>query len=359
MTEFARRILAWYEKHARILPWRLPAPQEMSGHPDSYAVWVSEIMLQQTRVEAVIPYFTRWMQRFPTLQALAAAPEQDVLAAWEGLGYYSRARNLHKAAQIILEEHGGQLPNSMTELRKLPGIGRYTAAAIASIAFGQDAATLDGNLKRVFARVFDVSLPADSAQGETILWQLAESHLPPGRAGDYNQALMDLGAAICLPRNPRCLICPVQEICLARAAGIQEQRPVRKPKSEIPHKRKAAAVIVLDGKTLLNHRPSEGLLGGLWEFPAAEVETDSPESFVAVIETVCRLKVTPLTRLPEIQHTYTHFRLTEIPWLCQPAEPITDSLTLKWVPLPELDSYPMGKVDRRIARLLNLGNYRL
>lgn len=359
MTEFARRILAWYEKHARILPWRLPAPQEMSGHPDSYAVWVSEIMLQQTRVEAVIPYFTRWMQRFPTLQALAAAPEQDVLAAWEGLGYYSRARNLHKAAQIILEEHGGQLPNSMTELRKLPGIGRYTAAAIASIAFGQDAATLDGNLKRVFARVFDVSLPADSAQGETILWQLAESHLPPGRAGDYNQALMDLGAAICLPRNPRCLICPVQEICLARAAGIQEQRPVRKPKSEIPHKRKAAAVIVLDGKTLLNHRSPEGLLGGLWEFPAVEVETDSPESFVAVIETSYRLKVIPLSRLPEIQHAYTHFRLTEIPWLCQLAEPITDSLTLKWVLLPELDSYPMGKVDRRIARLLNLGNYRL
>lgn len=348
MTDFARRILAWYDRHARVLPWRLPVGQETRGHPDSYAVWVSEIMLQQTRVEAVIPYFARWMERFPTLQSLAAAPEQDVLSAWEGLGYYSRARNLHKAAKIIVDEHGGQLPSGITELRKLPGIGRYTAAAIASIAFGQDVATLDGNLKRVFARVFDVSLPADSAEGENALWELAENHLPPGRAGDYNQALMDLGATICLPRNPRCLLCPAQELCLARQAGIQEQRPVTKPKPEIPHKRKAAAVIILDGKTLLNRRPAGGLLGGLWEFPAAEVQDDYAESLVTAIETSYRLKVTPLTRLPEIQHAYTHFRLTETPWFCQLAEPLVDS-TLQWIPLSKLDSYPMGKVDRMIA----------
>jgi len=366
MTEFAQRILAWYEKHARVLPWRLPVRREMRGHPDSYAVWVSEIMLQQTRVEAVIPYFARWMQRFPTLPALAAALEQDVLSAWEGLGYYSRARNLHKAARIIVDEHGGQLPTGITELRKLPGIGRYTAAAIASIAFGQDVATLDGNLKRVFARVFDVSLPADSAEGENILWQLAESHLPPGRASDYNQALMDLGATICLPRNPRCLICPAQETCLARASGIQEQRPVMKPKAEIPHKFKAAAVIVIEGKTLLNRRPARGLLGGLWEFPAAEVETDSAESFVAVIETAYRLKVTPLARFPKIHHAYTHFRLTQIPWLCQLVEPLSRQVSMnsancsttaiesppQWIPLSELESYPMGKVDRKIAQQL-------
>ena len=352
MDEFARRILAWYEKHARILPWRTPAGQR-SGHPDSYAVWVSEIMLQQTRVEAVIPYFARWMERFPTLAALAAAPEQDVLSAWEGLGYYSRARNLRKAAQVVVAEHGGQLPANLAELRKLPGIGRYTAAALASIAFGQDVATLDGNLKRVFARVFDVSLPADSAEGENALWKLAESHLPPGRAADYNQALMDLGATICLPRNPRCLLCPAQEICLARQQGIQEQRPVTRPKPLVPSKRKAAAVILLDGKTLLNHRPAGGLLGGLWEFPAAEVETDSAEALVTAIETSYRLKLVPLTRLPEIRHAYTHFRLRETPWLCQLAEPLADSSTLQWILLSELESYPMGKVDRRIARQLS------
>ncbi len=351
MTDFTRRLLAWYQKHARTLPWRNPAEQK-SGHPDSYAIWVSEIMLQQTRVEAVIPYFARWMERFPTLRSLSIAPEQDVLSAWEGLGYYSRARNLHKAAKIIVDEYNGQLPSEITALRKLPGIGRYTAAAIAAIAFGQNVAALDGNLKRVFARVFDVSLPADSIEGENALWELAETHLPLGRAADYNQALMDLGATICLPRNPRCLLCPAQGICLARRAGIQHQRPVTKPKPEIPHKRKAAAVILLDGKTLLNRRPAKGLLGGLWEFPAAEAQDDSAESLVTAIETSYSLKVTPLTRLPNIQHTYTHFRLTETPWLCQLAEPLAES-PLQWIPLTELESHPMGKVDRQIAQQLN------
>ena len=175
MPELSQRILAWYQENARVLPWR--------GHPDSYAVWVSEIMLQQTRVETVIPYFERWMRQFPSITALAEAPEQAILSAWEGLGYYSRARNLHKAASVVAAEFGGQLPQEISLLRKLPGIGRYTAAAIASIAFNQDVATIDGNLRRVFARVFDVSLPADMPEGEKMLWDLAEKHVPAGRAG--------------------------------------------------------------------------------------------------------------------------------------------------------------------------------
>jgi A/G-specific adenine glycosylase len=341
MNEFSARVLHWYDQHARVLPWR--------GHVDSYAVWVSEIMLQQTRVETVSPYFARWMQQFPTLQALADAPEQTVLSAWEGLGYYSRARNLHKAAQIVMRDFSGQLPRDVAQLRQLPGIGRYTAAAIASIAFGQDVATLDGNLKRVFARVFNVSQPADAPAGETILWALAETHVPHGRAGDYNQALMDLGATLCLPRSPLCLLCPVSDLCQARALGIQEQRPVLKPKAAVPHKHKAAAVILWDGKLLLNQRPAHGLLGGLWEFPSAEVENDSAEALVAAIQTAYQLKVTPLTRLPEIHHAYTHFTLTEIPWRCEllafPA-----SSPLKWIALEEINAYPMGKVDRRIAQ---------
>lgn len=349
MTEFARRILEWYERHARILPWRvLPG---VPARPDPYAVWVSEIMLQQTRVEAVLPYFARWMERFPTLERLAAAPEEEVLALWEGLGYYSRARNLHRAAQIVLTEHGGCLPKNLSELRKLPGIGRYTAAAIASIAFGQDAATLDGNLKRVFARVFDLNLPADTAEGEAALWKLAETHLPPGRAGDYNQALMDLGATLCLPRNPRCLLCPVRELCQARARGVQEQRPITRPRPDVPHKRKAAAVILQEGKTLLNRRPARGLLGGLWEFPAAEVASDSAEAVSAALQAAYALCVLPLKPLPAIRHTYTHFRLTEIPWLCQ-LNSTVEQPGLHWVLLSELESYPMGKVDRQIAHLL-------
>ncbi len=349
MTDFATGILTWYDQHARVLPWRQPPGR---GLPDSYAVWVSEIMLQQTRVETVIPYFERWLRLFPTVHALAEAPEQAVLSAWEGLGYYSRARNLQKAARQIVREYNGQLPADPAELRKLPGIGRYTAAAIASIAFGQDVATLDGNLKRVFARVFNVEQSADSPAGEQILWSLAEEHVAPGRAGDYNQALMDLGATICLPRNPLCLLCPLAEICQARALGVQEQRPVQKPKPLVPHKLKGAAVILQDGKTLLNQRPAEGLLGGLWEFPSAELEADSPAALSAAIETEYRLKVSPLARMDEVRHAYTHFRLTEIPWRCDLLH-IPADCALQWVALAELSHYPMGKVDRAIAKMIS------
>lgn len=289
------------------------------------------------------------MRQFPTVSALAEAPEQVVLSAWEGLGYYSRARNLHKAAKIVASEHNGQLSGDLTQLRKLPGIGRYTAAAIASIAFGQDIATLDGNLKRVFARVFDISTPADGPAGEEILWALAEKHVPAGRAGDYNQALMDLGATVCLPKKPFCLLCPLAELCKARALGVQEGRPVMKPKAAVPHKLKAAAVLVVDGKTLLKQRPAEGLLGGLWEFPSAEVDTDSPEALSAVIETEYRLRVSPLARMDEVRHAYTHFKLTEIPWRCELIH-IPEDSPLKWVEIAELLQYPMGKVDRAIAK---------
>ena len=346
MTEFSVRILDWYDKHARVLPWR--------GHVDAYAVWVSEIMLQQTRVETVIAYFERWMHRFPTVQSLAAAPEQVVLSAWEGLGYYSRARNLHKAAKIVVSQFDGRLPQDIAQLRSLPGIGRYTAAAIASIAFGKGVATLDGNLKRVFSRVFDIPQFANSPAGEEILWALAERHVPLGRAGDYNQALMDLGATICLPKNPMCLLCPLGELCKARSLGIQEQRPVMKPKAPVPHKLKVAAVVIMNGKTLLKQRPAEGLLGGLWEFPSAEVDVDSTETLITAIETEYKLKVSPLARLGEIRHAYTHFTLTQIPWRCELLQ-LPDDLSLRWVEFTSLAEYPMGKVDRAIAKKIESG----
>jgi len=342
---FSTRILNWYDKNARTLPWRVPG-----GGGDPYAVWVSEIMLQQTRVETVIPYYERWLGLFPSVTALADAPEQSVLSAWEGLGYYSRARNLHKAAKMVVSEFGGEIPNEVAQLRRLPGIGRYTAAAIASIAFNQDVATLDGNLRRVFSRVFDVSQPADSPTGEEMLWALAQEYLPPGRAGDYSQALMDLGASICLPKNPLCLLCPLGEVCLARALGVQEQRPILKPKAAVPHKLKAAAVILRDGCALLNQRPAKGLLGSLWEFPAAEVDADSPEALAAAIETEYKLRVSPLARLGGFRHAYTHFTLTESAWGCDIIEN-AESESIRWVPLAALMDYPMGKVDRAIAKL--------
>jgi A/G-specific adenine glycosylase len=349
-SRLASRLLAWYRQHGRILPWR--------GDTNPYAVWVSEIMLQQTRVEAVIPYFETWMQRFPTISALAKASEHEVLNAWEGLGYYSRARNLHKAAQIVHEQYAGKLPRDLNSLRKLPGIGRYTLGAIASIAFGMDEPTLDGNLRRVFARLFDVNEPADSTAGEKILWELAARHLPKGQAGDYNQALMDLGATICLPKNPRCLICPLMEICKSRANGTQEQRPVLKPKNKTPHYFHAAGAIVrqignpLHKEVLLAKRPSKGLLGGMWEFPNGRVEGEPAEGLESALETGYRLKVQRNEALGVVQHAYTHFRVTVHAYRCKLVS-MSENKSLKWVKLMELEDYPMGKVDRQIARMLD------
>jgi A/G-specific adenine glycosylase len=309
-------------------------------------------MLQQTRVETVIPYFEKWMQLFPTVEDLAKASEQDVLNTWEGLGYYSRARNLHKAAKIVVEKHNGKLPRDLKELRALPGIGRYTVGAIASIAFNLDESTLDGNLRRVFARLFDVSQPADAPAGEKILWELAAEHLPRGQAGDYNQALMDLGATICLPKNPRCLICPLMEICKARINGMQGQRPVLKPKKATPHHIHAAGVILEDGKVLLAKRPSKGLLGGMWEFPNGRVDGNPDEGLESILETEYSLKVQKGEALKIVKHAYTHFKVTVHAYRCELIS-ISKNKNLKWVRLKELENYPMGKVDRQIARVLN------
>ena len=349
-TEISRTLLDWYAANARRLPWR--------GHPDPYAVWVSEIMLQQTRVETVIPYFERWMQRFPTIQALAEASQQEVLQTWEGLGYYSRARNLHKAAQKLVTEYGGALPQSRQELEKLPGIGRYTAGAIASMAFGQDEAALDGNIRRVLSRLFAMRLPARSPQGEKRLWGLAEENLPPGRAGDFNQALMDLGTAICTPQRPACLVCPLAELCQARAEGIQEELPVLEVKTPVPHITVTAAIIQLDGKVLLARRPSHGLLGGMWEFPGGKQEPgeDLPEALRREIREELAAEILVGEPFGIYNHAYTHFKVTLHAFLCKLAgdacpTPLEAS-EIRWVTLPELGDFPMGKIDRQIARRL-------
>jgi A/G-specific adenine glycosylase len=375
MKRLSSRLLAWYRAHKRTLPWRDPL------RSDPYAVWVSEIMLQQTRVEAVIPYFEKWLRLFPSVRALADASEQEVLNAWEGLGYYSRARNLHKAARIVADQYQGELPRDLDKLRQLPGIGRYTLGAIASIAFGLDVSALDGNIKRVYARLFDVTEPVDSPAGEKILWELADKHLPKGQAGDYNQALMDLGSLICVPRHPRCLICPVMELCEARQKGVQDQRPVKTPKKGVPHYVHAAAVIVRrvgnppHEAVLLAQRPSQGLLGGMWEFPNGRVDGDPARGLAKALKTGynLRLRVSapraaksrrssgeqsePIgerSRSAEpgiIHHGYSHFSVETHVFRCELLAP-PDVSNLKWVSLKELDAYPMGKIDRRIAKML-------
>lgn len=342
------RLLNWYHKNKRTLPWR--------DHPDAYAVWVSEIMLQQTRVETVIPYFEKWMRLFPSVVDLAEASEQEVLAAWEGLGYYSRARNLHKASKIVARKYDGNLPDDLVELIMLPGIGRYTAGAIASIAFGKDEPALDGNLKRVYARLFDSEESVDSPAGEKWLWDIARCNLPKGKAGDFNQALMDLGATICIPKNPRCLICPLMKLCQACANGTQQLRPVRKPKKMVPHYVQVAGVVMRRGKVLLVQRPPKGLLGGMWEFPNGRVDGDPAEELAKALRSEYNLKVQRREALGVVQHAYTHFRVTVHAFRCDFSS-MSNEQEFKWVALNDLDDYPMGKVDRQIAdSILNLND---
>lgn len=354
--QLVESLLEWYARSARQLPWR--------EHPTPYAVWISEVMLQQTRVETVIPYYQRWMERFPDVEAIAAAPVQDVLSVWEGLGYYSRARNLHRTSRIILAEYGGSLPEDPAALRELPGIGRYTAGAIASIAFGRDEPALDGNIRRVLARLFNVDLPIRSPEGERRLWELAAQYLPSGRAGEYNQALMDLGATLCTPHAPDCNACPLAVGCQANALGIQEQRPLHGVRLAVPHQTVTAAVVRRNEQVLIAQRPPEGLLGGLWEFPGGKLKPG--EDLVSCLQREIREELGVEIEVGEVlgvfRHAYTHFRVTLHAFSCilrngaepQPVE-VSD---LRWVPVGQLGDYPMGKIDRQISVLLGMKSQR-
>jgi len=305
------------------------------------------------------------MERFPSIASLAAASLQEVLAVWEGLGYYSRARSLHRAAQIVAADYAGQLPGDVRNLRKLPGIGRYTAGAIASIAFGLDQPALDGNIRRVLSRLFDVAEDIRSSGGERRLWELAEQYLPPGRAGDYNQALMDIGATLCTPRAPDCLHCPLADHCQARALGVQEQRPVVKPRPAIPHYTVTAAVIACpvaqpsdhqqDGPLyLIAQRPAHGLLGGLWEFPGGKVQEgeDLPACLRREICEELGAEIEVGEPLGVYRHAFTHFRITLHAFRCtlirNEPRPI-EHADIRWVKPEEMERYPMGKIDRQIA----------
>ena len=257
------RVLAHYRRTRRNLPWRKTR--------DPYAIWVSEIMAQQTRVSTVIPYWERWMARFPTVLALAEAKLDDVLAVWSGLGYYSRGRNLHQAAREIVAKHGGQFPTVYSDIRALPGIGRYTAGAIASIAFNQKTALVDGNVARVYARVFGIADDVRLAATMKSLWQLADRLVPSKHPGDFNQGVMELGATVCLPKSPLCLTCPLAELCIARKTGRQVELPVRVRRGAVPELTIDAVLVLRGNRFLFGRRVARGLFGGLWELPAANV----------------------------------------------------------------------------------------
>ena len=301
-----RKLLAWYRAHGRShLPWR--------QKPTPYAVWVSEAMLQQTQVATVIPYYRRFLRRYPTVKALARAPLTQVLDSWSGLGYYSRARNLHAGARAVVEEHGGKLPSRVGELRRLPGIGRYTAGAIASIAYDRPAPILDGNVIRVLSRLFGIRQDPTEVTTRNRLWELAGQLVPSDAPGDFNQALMDLGATLCTPRRPRCLACPLSAACVARKKGWQELIPRRRPAAPRKKIHCACALIEKEGRLLIARRPLSGLLGGLWEFPGGECAPgrSRPADLARLLRERLGITVTPLAPRGRIRQTLTH-RLLEI-----------------------------------------------
>lgn len=349
----AAALLGWYRRNARALPWRRSR--------DPYAIWVAEVMLQQTRAETVVPYFERWMSRFPDIRALAAASRDEVLRLWEGLGYYVRAHNLQRAAEIVIRQHGGTLPASPEALERLPGIGRYTAAAIAAIAFDVDTIALDGNQRRVLSRLFDLALDPRPARAERVLRERGATLLPPRRAAAFNQALMDLGSTICGPRRPRCGECPLARHCLARARGTQSRRPMRPSRQAVPHRRVTAAVLRRGRRVLIAERPEGILLGGLWEFPGGKQRRG--ESLQACLrrELQEELGVTVQVgaRLGVFRHAYSHFRVTVYAYECglvrgepQPRE----HCRLRWAAVRALGRFPMGKVDRAIAKAIGSGS---
>jgi A/G-specific adenine glycosylase len=292
---------------------------------------------------------------------VASSDEQEVLRLWEGLGYYSRGRNLYRTACKIMAEYGGKLPEERDILARLPGVGPYTAAAIASIAFSFDEATLDGNIRRVLSRLFDISRPARSQESEESLWRLARQLLPHGKAGDFNQALMDLGASICTARNPQCRWCPVQNHCQAHTLGIQELRPVKQPRSKIPSIIVCAAVITREGKVLIARRPPKGLLGGMWEFPGGKLEDG--EDFASGLKREILEELDTTIHVGEpvgvYRHAYTHFRVTLHAFCCEldgkEPHPLEAS-EIRWAIPFELAGFPMGKIDRQISQRLNNGS---
>ncbi len=342
---FIEALLAWFAKNKRDLPWRQTR--------DPYRIWISEVMLQQTQVATVIPYYHRFLKAFPDIQNLAQAKDHLLMKAWEGLGYYARARNLREAAQVIVEKHGGKLPASREALSELKGFGAYTAASVASLAFNQDAAAVDGNVMRVLSRVFAIESDIRKAAAKREFQRIADSLVPAGRAGEFNEALMELGALICKPKNPACERCPVRRFCRAFRQGRVAELPRKSPKQATPHHHIAIGVVHKNGRVLIALRPAEGLLGNLWEFPGGKLQ--SPETLAEC----CRREVLEETGIDievgncfsVVPHSFTHFRITLHAFHCRyktgKASP-RSSQKIIWVRAKDLDKYAFPKANKKI-----------
>ncbi|NET30536.1 MAG: A/G-specific adenine glycosylase [Cyanothece sp. SIO1E1] len=352
ISSLQRSLFDWYATSGRDLPWRRSR--------DPYKIWVSEIMLQQTQVKTVIPYYERWLQQFPRVEVLAAADQQDVLKVWQGLGYYARARNLHRAAQAVVQHHDGNFPTEFAAVLALPGIGRTTAGGILSAAFNQAVAILDGNVKRVLARL--IALPVPPSQALQQLWQLSETLLDSKRPRDFNQALMDLGATLCTRQNPACSLCPWQSHCQAYSLQIQSQLPMTEARAPVPHKLIGVAVIWnQQQQILIDRRRQEGLLGGLWEFPGGKIEPgETVEACIKrEIQEELGIDIEVGDRLITVDHAYTHFRVTlnvhHCRYLSGDPQPLACD-EIRWVNLDEMDQYPFPKANVQIIEALKGGD---
>ncbi len=338
------KLLQWFKKNGRDLPWRKTR--------DPYAIWVSEMMLQQTQVAMVIPYYLKFLKTFPTLSHLAKANLSKVLKIWEGLGYYSRARNLHRASQIVLNHFQGKIPDNLKDLLSLPGIGRYTAGALLSIAYNQEAPILDGNVKRVLSRLYAVS--GAPKKTENLLWQISASLIPKGHANLFNPALMDLGSMICTPKDPQCPTCPLRNSCKGTALGRPENYPMKTVKKPIPHVEAVSSVIIKDGKVFLSQRPPKGFSGGLWEFPNWKIE-DKKRSRLGLrlrnhIKKKMGMEIKVKDSIGIFHQTYSHFKLTLQVFHCQYLNGKGDG---EWVAIRNLRLLPMSRIHRRIANDLS------
>jgi A/G-specific adenine glycosylase len=345
------RLLQWFDGQARPLPWRRTY--------DPYHVWLSEVMLQQTQMERGVAYFQRWLSRFPTVESVAKAELDEILKAWEGLGYYARARNLHRAAQRITEDFGGVVPSSYRVLLSLPGIGPYTAAAIASIAGNEDVAVVDANVMRVYARLFDINTPVRQGATRRRIEGLAARLLPLGQARRYNQALMDFGGLVCLPRRPRCSDCVLSGYCRAKEAGTVAERPVVTPKKTVEEVRLLAALLFRRGLILIRQRPAEVVWGGLWEFPGGEDgKGDSGENLLCLIREQTGLVPVLKRELTSVVHHYTHHRVQLKAYLCEiddgsEVKPGERGQAYRWVAPGELRNFAFPAGPRKILEYID------
>lgn len=346
VSDIAGRLLDWYGKQGRDLPWR------KSRNP--YHIWISEIMLQQTQVDTVIPYFHRFLKKFPTVEALARSDMHDVLMVWENLGYYARAAHMHEAAKIISHEFAAKMPDTWEALIRLPGIGPYTAGAILSIAFGKRFPAVDGNARRVLSRLFAVEDPVDRPRTQHDLYRLAEKLIPLDSPDIFNQALMDLGALICISKNPLCSICPVLNLCRAFGLTLQHRLPVSGKKSSLPHKNAAAAILRdSQNRVLIVQRPAGGLLGSLWKFPGGFLHEGEalPDGLRRTVKEELDLTILEHDCISSVKHAYTHFRMTLHIFQCTCDGVECRARTCQdrqWVSIDDLDKLPFSKADRNV-----------